>query len=219
MLPLQDATALQAFALAARFLLFQPEFLNLARDGVAPDAQPVSGLDAALVRRMQGRADEGAFAFADERFPDVVSSLLEQQLGCMGRPCFQSVARVWVRSIRACPSVVGQPCGSDMGSATGAETGITVPPETDGLPDAVVSVPSGGSEERRAAGAVLKDSAASEAAEGAGAPAVADSVRTSGGRSLTSTICDGDMTVSQWQMFSSWRTLPGKLKAERRCMA
>jgi hypothetical protein len=30
-----------------------------------------------------------------------------------------------------------------------------------------------------------------------------------GGRSATSTVCPGAITVSQWQRFSSWRTLPG----------
>ncbi len=33
--------------------------------------------------------------------------------------------------------------------------------------------------------------------------------RTSGGKSATSMRCPGAITVSQWQMFSSWRTLPG----------
>ena len=37
--------------------------------------------------------------------------------------------------------------------------------------------------------------------------------RTSGGRSATSTRCPGAITVSQWQMFSSWRTLPGNANA------
>jgi hypothetical protein len=36
---------------------------------------------------------------------------------------------------------------------------------------------------------------------------------TSGGRSLSSITCAGAITVSQWQTFSSWRTLPGKSKA------
>src|SRR5690606_22996780 len=34
--------------------------------------------------------------------------------------------------------------------------------------------------------------------------------RISGGRSFTSTICAGAITVSQRQVFSSWRTLPGQ---------
>ena len=37
--------------------------------------------------------------------------------------------------------------------------------------------------------------------------------RTSGGRSATSIRCPGAITVSQWQMFSSWRTLPGNANA------
>ena len=53
------------------------------------------------------------------------------------------------------------------------------------------------------------------AAAGAGATlagARRDALRcdcSSGGRSLASTSCAGAITVSQWQMFSSWRTLPG----------
>ena len=34
--------------------------------------------------------------------------------------------------------------------------------------------------------------------------------RISGGRSTRSTVWPGAITVSQWQKFSSWRTLPGK---------
>jgi secreted PhoX family phosphatase len=36
---------------------------------------------------------------------------------------------------------------------------------------------------------------------------------TSGGRSLGSITCAGAITVSQWQMFSSWRTLPGNAES------
>ena len=49
----------------------------------------------------------------------------------------------------------------------------------------------------------------------AGAPPAAPMpamASTSGGRSLGSITCAGAITVSQWQMFSSWRTLPGKSK-------
>ena len=38
--------------------------------------------------------------------------------------------------------------------------------------------------------------------------------RTSGGRSATSMRWPGAITVSQWQMFSSWRTLPGNGNAD-----
>jgi hypothetical protein len=42
---------------------------------------------------------------------------------------------------------------------------------------------------------------------------------TSGGRSFSSITCAGAITVSQWQMFSSWRTLPGKPKVPSRASA
>jgi hypothetical protein len=45
--------------------------------------------------------------------------------------------------------------------------------------------------------------------------AAGDASRSSGGRSATSTSCPGAMTVSQWQRFSSCRTLPEKSSAQR----
>src|SRR5205823_13230382 len=47
----------------------------------------------------------------------------------------------------------------------------------------------------------------------AGATASVWAGTTSGGRSFGSINCAGAITVSQWQMFSSWRTLPGKANA------
>lgn len=57
--------------------------------------------------------------------------------------------------------------------------------------------------------------AAAAAAAGSACRAAAcwcSTARISGGRSLRSIVCPGAMTVSQWQKFSSWRTLPGKSK-------
>ena len=54
----------------------------------------------------------------------------------------------------------------------------------------------------------------SAAVQSASAPAAASS-RSSGGRSPTSTVWPGAITVSQWQTFSSWRTLPCQSCATR----
>src|SRR5260221_216387 len=53
------------------------------------------------------------------------------------------------------------------------------------------------------------------------APAAAAwaSPRTSCGKSFTSTTWPGAITVTQWQTFSSWRTLPGHSCAARNCIA
>ena len=61
-----------------RDALFQPELLDLARDGVAADAQLVRRLDTAPQRVLQGGEDQARFEPAGEHLPHVVAAAREQ---------------------------------------------------------------------------------------------------------------------------------------------
>jgi hypothetical protein len=159
----------------------QTQFLDLARDGVAADAQ-LRGLDAAAARDLERGVDQPASNCASARprprarRPPAAARLALQVASQGGHGCRRhrpvAAAADWRRHRRARPAPRLRRRGPT--GAAGARAG-------------------GGH---------------------AGGGRAGPSVRAAG--PWASTTCAGAITVSQWQMFSSWRTLPGKSKAAAR---
>ena len=61
-------------------LVVQAQFLQLARDGVAANAQALGCLDAAAMGGGQGAADQLRLEVAAQPLPDIVATLGQQQL-------------------------------------------------------------------------------------------------------------------------------------------
>ena len=162
----------------------ESEFLNLARDRVAADAQLLRGLDAAPARQRQRGADQLALELAAELLPDV------------GRTGVAAACapRTRGRPASCCPRHAGQ-----------MRRGKHRP---------------GRCARRSPARAARRRSRAARPTTRRSTTAAGNALRgasSSGGRSLLSIVCAGAITVSQWQRFSSWRTLPGKSKPIRHC--
>jgi exodeoxyribonuclease-3 len=140
--------------------------LDLARDGVAADAQALRGLDAAAARDASAVWIRLAFELPRQRVPHLGLARVQQAAGLALQVGSQP------------PLAAGHRCRMAAGSPARAG--------------------------RRRSGTGLQ------------APHPA-SARAAG--PWASTTWAGAITVSQWQMFSSWRTLPGKSKACSRSSA
>src|SRR6218665_1217745 len=190
----------------------QPQFLDFARGGVASYAQTLRGFHAAAVGGVQRGADQAGLEAPREHIPQLRLAAGEQLLcldfqfffptgpmavvlplgagGGKGRHC-RCVARHSGGHKRGGGFPPGRGGGGGGGGASGGGAGggqVAVAGPPPGSLAWPICPPRGG---------------------GGCAAWCAGASSTSGGRSCSEITWAGAMTVSQWQMFSNWRTLPG----------